>query len=109
LASGLRAYVERIRRDGNKDEKRGAIDNILWIGWPGLSVNVEDEKKLNEETLKRFGIQSVFLSEELMEKFYQGFCNKTIWPLFHYFPGITVYEKEFWDQYISVNDIYCKA
>ena len=27
-----------------------------------------------------------------MDKFYFGFCNKTIWPLFHYFPAYTVYD-----------------
>lgn len=100
LASGLHAYIERVKKENPKME-------ILWIGWPG--ANVENEKKVKDEIIEKYGVHSVFLTEEMMEKFYEGFCNKTIWPLFHYFPSYTVYDKEFWDQYLTVNEIYCKA
>ncbi|MEP7170266.1 MAG: trehalose-6-phosphate synthase, partial [Bacteroidota bacterium] len=101
LASGLRAYVEKLKRDKKSDVE------IIWIGWPGATV--ENETKVKKEVLKKFGTYCVFLSEEVMEKFYEGFCNKTIWPLFHYFPAYAVYEKEFWEQYVSVNKIFCNA
>src|SRR5258705_3300359 len=68
LASGLSAYVEKMERDKSKE--------IIWIGWPGASA--ENEKKTGKEILKKFGVQSVFLPEEVMEKFYEGFCNKTL-------------------------------
>jgi trehalose 6-phosphate synthase/phosphatase len=42
-----------------------------------------------------------------MERYYQGFCNKTIWPLFHYFPRRTVYETSFWNTYRQVNESFC--
>src|SRR6185436_2318093 len=100
LASGLRAYVERLKK--NKPDVK-----IIWIGWPGASV--ENEGKIKKEIAKKFGTHCVFLSEEVMEKFYEGFCNKTIWPLFHYFPAFAVYEKEYWEQYVSVNKIFCNA
>src|SRR5579884_4094620 len=80
LASGLRAYVEGI--------KKVRKDGVIWIGWPGAQV--DDEKKVGEEVLKQFGVYCIFLSEEVMDKFYQGFCNKTVWPLSHYFPGLTI-------------------
>ena len=86
LVSGLGAYVDRIR------ESPGGME-ILWIGWPGTSIPKEDEATVRKEISEQFGTISVFLSEELMDKFYQGFCNKTIWPLFHYFPVYTTYEK----------------
>ncbi len=100
LASGLRAYVERLKK--NKPDLK-----IIWIGWPGASV--ENEGKVKKEIAKKFGTHCVFLSEEVMEKFYEGFCNKTIWPLFHYFPAYAVYEKEYWEQYVAVNKIFCNA
>ncbi len=101
LVSGLGAYVDRIRESGETE--------IIWIGWPGTSIPKEDEEKVRNDILKKFRTVSVFLPEETMEKFYQGFCNKTIWPLFHYFPVYATYEKENWEQYISVNEIFCKA
>src|SRR6185369_9777315 len=102
LASGLRSYVERLR-------KENAGMEIVWIGWPGMDVPEEEKEKVSQDIFEKFGTLSVFLSEELMEKFYEGFCNKTIWPLFHYFPAYAEYKKEFWDEYISVNEIYCNA
>ncbi len=51
----------------------------------------------------------VFLTEKEMDKFYLGFCNRTIWPLFHYFPTITSFEKEHFDVYKSVNQKFAKA
>jgi trehalose 6-phosphate synthase/phosphatase len=44
-----------------------------------------------------------------MDRFYFGFCNKTIWPLFHYFPSLTVYEEEHWRRYRGVNAAFCDA
>src|SRR5436190_23710122 len=81
LASGLRAYVERIGKKKNAPE-------ITWLGWQGTTVPENDENKVRKELLKQFKVHSVFLSEDTMERFYQGFCNKTIWPLFHYFPSL---------------------
>jgi trehalose 6-phosphate synthase/phosphatase len=103
LASGLRAYVEKIRQS-----KASPVD-IVWIGWPGATVEEAEQAQVRREIATGHGVHSVFLAEEMMEKFYEGFCNKTIWPLFHYFPVYVVYNKEYWEQYVLVNDIYCNA
>src|SRR5690348_14851785 len=92
LASGLRAYVDKI-------SKKSPDIEIIWIGWPGASV--DDEEKVSQDIFEKYKVRCVFLSDDLMENFYEGFCNKTIWPLFHYFPVYTVYEKTYWDQYIT--------
>ena len=44
-----------------------------------------------------------------MDRFYLGFCNKTIWPLFHYFPTLTHYEEENWQEYRNVNRVFGEA
>ena len=44
-----------------------------------------------------------------MDRFYHGFCNKTLWPLFHYFTSLTRYEDEHWREYQQVNRIYAEA
>jgi trehalose 6-phosphate synthase/phosphatase len=41
-----------------------------------------------------------------MDNVYLGFCNKTIWPLFHYFPSYAVFDREFWNEYKRVNEIF---
>jgi trehalose 6-phosphate synthase/phosphatase len=102
LASGLSAYVEKIKQGDSPVE-------IVWIGWPGATVEEADQEKVRTEIEEQYGVHSVFLAEEMMEKFYEGFCNKTIWPLFHYFPVYVTYDKEYWEQYEKVNEIYCNA
>ena len=51
----------------------------------------------------------VFLSQDEMEKYYQGFGNSTVWPVFHYFPQYARYEKEEWETYRAVNQRFADA
>jgi trehalose 6-phosphate synthase/phosphatase len=41
-----------------------------------------------------------------MDKFYLGFCNSTIWPVFHYFPTLAKFESQHWEIYKEVNEIF---
>ncbi|TSA55209.1 MAG: bifunctional alpha,alpha-trehalose-phosphate synthase (UDP-forming)/trehalose-phosphatase [Planctomycetaceae bacterium] len=81
----------------------------LWLGWPGVTnENLKvDEKDQIREQLAAEDCHPVFLSRRHMERYYQGFCNKTIWPLFHYFPRRSVYEARFWETYKQVNEAFC--
>jgi trehalose 6-phosphate synthase/phosphatase len=84
-------------------------DDYLWVGWPGNTVEENLRGALRQEALRRFRSHPVFLSEEEMDRFYNGFCNKTIWPLFHYFPSYTSYQEEHWKSYLRVNEIFCEG
>jgi len=48
----------------------------------------------------------VFLDADTMEKFYRGFCNNTLWPLFHYFPTHAKFREADWAQYVKVNEAF---
>lgn len=55
-----------------------------WIGWAG--VNVPDkigQKSLTEALAEKRSIP-VFLDEDLVNLYYNGYCNNILWPLFHY-------------------------
>ncbi|HEX9787489.1 MAG TPA: bifunctional alpha,alpha-trehalose-phosphate synthase (UDP-forming)/trehalose-phosphatase [Candidatus Binatia bacterium] len=80
----------------------------LWVGWPG-SVDASLEDEVARQALAQFRSYPVFLTEEQMEHFYLGFCNATIWPLFHYFPSYVVYQQTFWDQYKQINQLFAEA
>jgi trehalose 6-phosphate synthase/phosphatase len=81
----------------------------LWVGWPGASVEVELRDRLIREALEKFQSYPVFLSAEQMEQFYLGFCNATIWPLFHYFPSYALYQPACWEQYKQINRLFADA
>ena len=82
-----------------------------WIGWPGIATDKisEYQKQQISNKLKEENCSTVFLSAKDIQNFYHGFCNKTIWPLFHYFPSYTVYEDRYWQAYEQVNKGFCDA
>jgi len=83
----------------------------LWVGWPGLAreqIISEDKNDLLEK-MGQMGNYPVFLSESHIEDYYNGFCNKTIWSLFHCFNQFTVYENNLWEAYKRVNQIFCQT
>ena len=82
----------------------------LWLGWPGITLE-EIEGKENEvkARLKSEDCYPVYISPQDIEDYYEGFCNKTIWPLFHYFPQYTEYDEGTWNCYKQVNETFFDA
>jgi len=82
-----------------------------WIGWPGIAKDKISAKQKRQiiNKLKERHCHSVFLSSKDVRNFYYGFCNKTVWPLFHYFPLYTVYEEQYWQAYKTVNKAFCET
>ncbi|MDF2874700.1 MAG: hypothetical protein K0R22_1383 [Sporomusa sp.] len=103
LVSGFSAYFNSLQ-DTTFSEK-----DSVWIGWPGISVDPDDQQSISERLSQEFSASPVFLDEVTMDKFYLGFCNKTIWPLFHYFFSLTKFEDDLWEQYVAVNKVFCEA
>ncbi|MBM4025538.1 MAG: bifunctional alpha,alpha-trehalose-phosphate synthase (UDP-forming)/trehalose-phosphatase [Planctomycetes bacterium] len=103
LVSGISAYLDSLRGSSFTGPQ------YRWIGWPGVAVDDPAQQALVRETLAGFHAHPVFLSDRSMDQFYHGFCNKTIWPLFHYFPSYAVCEESFYAHYRCVNRIFCEA
>ncbi|NJD77326.1 MAG: bifunctional alpha,alpha-trehalose-phosphate synthase (UDP-forming)/trehalose-phosphatase [Candidatus Methanoperedens sp.] len=101
LVSGLKAYLDALKNISSSE--------YSWIGWPGISVDDGLKEKLRSQALSEYHAYPVFVPQEIMEDFYNGFCNKTVWPLFHYFPFLTVYKEDLWNQYRKVNEIFRDA
>ncbi|CAJ2656956.1 unnamed protein product [Trifolium pratense] len=55
-----------------------------WIGWAGVNVpDVVGQKALTKALAEKRCIP-VFLDEEIVHQYYNGYCNNILWPLFHY-------------------------
>lgn len=82
----------------------------LWIGWPGIANEQLDNGDKNglQAKMATMGYYPVFLSQSQVENYYNGFCNKTIWSLFHCFTQYTEYENQLWESYRRVNQIFCQ-
>ncbi len=103
LVSGLRPYLASLT---DSSPPRG---EYTWIGWPGIVAKGDIKEELREKLSSEFRAHPVFLNKETVEKFYRGFCNRTIWPLFHYFPTYAVFDEEHWRAYGEVNEAFCDS
>lgn len=76
-----------------------------WIGWSGIASDEHPKETINkiDKLLSKERCLSVPLTAEEIEDFYEGFCNNSIWPLFHYFPQYVDFDPELWEAYVAVN------
>jgi len=98
LATGLKSYHEQ--------------SDSIWVGWPGISEeNILDKEKehIQKELRREYKCLPVFLSDIEIDEYYNEFCNKTIWPLFHYFTGRTKYNVNTWKSYQQVNEKFFRS
>ena len=96
LATGMRPLLEK--------------GYARWIGWPGVSLEAAgDRAEAISQALRQRGMIPVWLTAEEVEGFYEGFCNNTIWPLFHYFPERAVYDERYWGYYVAANRKFADA
>ena len=89
-----------------------AMDPILkraggvWIGWSGAQ---ESEPPEALELLQQEGCVAVDLPPDLAEKFYEGYSNRCLWPLFHNFAFKLEFDSVAWEAYIEANRRFCSA
>ncbi len=79
----------------------------LWIGWSGVQGDTPPEalELLREEQ----SCIAVDLPSGVLEKFYEGYSNQALWPLFHSFTARLQFHSENWQAYIEANRIFCAA
>jgi len=82
--------------------------NCIWFGSPG--VDKEDLNKRERvamiKLLKDLNCYPVCLPRKEREKYLDGFCHRTIWPLFHYFNQNAIYDVRHWEVYVKTNRRY---
>ena len=92
---GLAVGFDSLRRHGD----------VMWVGWPGQvppARQAEVESRLRTD----LGSAPVFLPDALVRDFYEGFCNRTLWPLFHSMPMEARYEASQWAAYKRANALF---
>jgi len=99
LVSALKGYFEQ------SSEKETEFEEKIWVG--SCDFTEEDWLK-NKDSLEAadFAVEPIFVDKDLYSNYYEGFSNSTVWPLFHYFPTLTQYQKQFFDAYFKVNRLF---
>lgn len=99
LVSALKSYFENA--PGSFD-----FTSTLWVGSAEFAETSWDKfgkQKLGELA---YEVDPIFLDKKIYSKYYNGFCNATLWPLFHYFPSFVEFDNDTFQAYETVNQIF---
>ena len=106
VATGVSDLIGSEAADrGSRHFRRDFPAEHLWVGWPG-GVVLDGERLKLEKLLTPRRLVPVYLSAKEEELFYDGFSNRTVWPLFHLFPEMTRVEHQLFKGYEEVNRLF---
>lgn len=96
LATALASYV-----DGG---------NNRWIGWPGIAAEdiTEEERAEITAALRKKNCYPVFLTQKQLDRFYSGYSNEVLWPVFHHLELVEGQTEANWKSYKEVNKLYAE-
>lgn len=83
----------------------------VWIGWPGETGDLLRKARTQmEDGLEKAGMVPVYLAAKQVERFYEGFSNGVLWPLFHYLlDTVRLDAWKDWEAYHEVNQKFAEA
>jgi alpha,alpha-trehalose-phosphate synthase [UDP-forming] len=108
--------VRRVKRQGEEawETSPGGLVSALvpitreargaWVGWTG-------ERDSQAEPFVHDGISNipVPISSSEYADFYEGACNRTLWPLYHQAVLPPEYHRHWWRSYVRVNQRFAEA
>jgi trehalose 6-phosphate synthase len=124
VVSNREPYIHNYDQDAIKIEKPAggvvtALDPLLqadidavWIAWGSgsadpVTVDEQNRVKVPPEDPKYF-LKRVWLHEDLINGYYYGFSNKTLWPLCHNSYISPKFQEGDWFTYIHANELFTK-
>jgi trehalose 6-phosphate synthase len=79
----------------------------VWFGWSG---ETSDHPAPDPDVVTRGKVRfaTIDLKPAEFDGFYNGYCNGTLWPLFHYFPDRFTHEQYQYAAYQAVNEQFAR-
>jgi len=80
----------------------------LWFGWSG---NASEEFSPKATVASHGNVQTALLDldQQAVDEYYNGFANRTLWPLCHQRMDLAAYERSFSTAYAQVNACFAAA
>jgi trehalose 6-phosphate synthase len=80
----------------------------IWFGWSGEKT---DEFTGHIDLQRRHGVTTatIDLQEQDVDEYYNGYANRTLWPLFHYRIDLAEYDRSFGAGYERVNERFAET
>jgi trehalose 6-phosphate synthase len=81
----------------------------VWVGWDGVSLpsaRAVSEMLAHPRSMTLPSGRELFgvpLSERELSRYYNGLCNRALWPLLHDFPDKGTFVNDDWETYVQIN------
>jgi trehalose 6-phosphate synthase len=108
MVSNRVALPEELRAGGLAIALKAAIEEAggMWFGWSG---HVADQSgAVHEERVGNVRYVTVDLSPQDRDDYYNGFANRTLWPLLHFRMDLADYSRETYAGYLRVNALFAE-
>jgi len=76
-----------------------------WFGWSGETCE-RFTGDVHRETAGNVTVATIDLEAQDFDEYYNGYANRTLWPLFHYRIDLTEFERDFDSGYRRVNGLF---
>ncbi|KAF5802693.1 putative alpha,alpha-trehalose-phosphate synthase (UDP-forming) [Helianthus annuus] len=83
----------------------------VYVGSLPVDIDPVEQEEVGQILLDKFKCVPTFLSVDIQNKYYHGFCKHYLWPLFHYMLPVTRthgvrFDRVAWQAYVSANKIF---
>ncbi|XP_018492898.2 probable alpha,alpha-trehalose-phosphate synthase [UDP-forming] 7 [Raphanus sativus] len=87
---------------------------VLYVGSLSVDVEPREQEEVARILLEKFKCVPTFFPPDLRSKFYDGFCKRQLWPLFHYMlpfsppdgGGGKRFDRSMWEAYVAANKLF---
>ncbi|MDQ8757351.1 alpha,alpha-trehalose-phosphate synthase (UDP-forming) [Sphingosinicella sp. LHD-64] len=80
----------------------------IWFGWSGGKTD-EFTGQINLHREDGVTTATIDLEEQDVDEYYNGYANRTLWPLFHYRIDLAEYDRSFGSGYERVNERFAET
>jgi trehalose 6-phosphate synthase len=109
VVSNRVAKPREARAGGLATAMQSALSEVggVWFGWSG---DIDDARagELRTETVGNITYATLDLGREDFDAYYNGFANRTLWPLFHHRLDLVDYQRGHYAGYLSVNRLFAE-
>ncbi len=99
MADGIKNYL-------NGKHSDQVFNSAIWIGCADFDANAWSKYFDEKASYDFIDIRPIFIKKDTYHKFYQGFCESTLWPLLHYLPSFIEYDNDTFAAYEAVTKVY---
>ncbi len=102
-SGGLVSAILSLSQKMDSNFRQNFAKKIVWVGHSEHSKKKFADFDSDKNT---FDVYPVNIEPKIHRKYYNGFCNDVIWPLFHYFPTFAVLDESYFENYVKANQVF---